>query len=294
MTRMLTNLSVSSASSAGNLFQQMKTKMLLALALTSLLLTSTQAADYAPKVGLQSWTCRNMKFEEVVAFAEKHGLKHLQAIGNHINPTGSLDEAKAKKAILDAKGISFYTFGVAGTSADKEVNRKLFVFAKAMGIKVIIVEPKNEKALWDGLEELVKEYDIKLAIHNHGKDSVYGTPEKVWSVMKDRDARIGVCMDVGHLTGAGFDAGKEFVAYKGRVHDIHLKDKKTEKTADGKSVILDVMVGTGDANYKGLLAELKKAKWDGVMAIETDNGTYAKEPSEFVAGAIKFVKDNAK
>ena len=92
----------------------------------------------------------------------------------------------------------------------------------------------------------------------------------------------------------GADAGKEFVNYKGRVYDIHLKDKKTEKTADGKSVILDVMVGTGDANYKGLLAELKKAKWPGVMAIETDNATFAKEPSEFVAGAIKFVKDNSK
>jgi sugar phosphate isomerase/epimerase len=272
----------------------MKLKLLLTLALAGFVLTSTHAADYAPKVGLQTWTCRNMKFDEVVAFAEKHGLKHLQAIGSHINPMGSLEEAKAKKAILDAKGISFYTFGVAGTSPDKEQNRKLFVFAKAMGIKVIIVEPKNDKALWDGLEELVKEYDIKLAIHNHGKDSVYGTPEKVWSVLKDRDARIGVCMDVGHLTGAGFDAGKEFVNYKGRVYDIHLKDKKTEKTADGKSVILDVKVGTGDANYKGLLAELKKAKWDGVMAIETDNGTFAKEPTEFVAEAIKFVKDNAK
>jgi sugar phosphate isomerase/epimerase len=271
----------------------MKTKQFLALALTSLLLATAQAADYAPKVGLQSWTCRNMNFEQVVAFAEKHGLKHLQAIGNHINPNGSLDEAKAKKAILDAKGISFYTFGVAGTSPDKEVNRKLFVFAKAMGIKVIIVEPKNDKALWDGLEELVKEYDIKLSIHNHGKDSVYGTPEKVWSVMKDRDARIGVCMDVGHITGAGFDAAKEFVAYKGRVYDIHLKDKKVD-VIDGKPVITDVMVGTGAANYKGLLAELKKAKWDGVLAIETDNGNFAKEPSEFVAGAIKFVKDNAK
>lgn len=271
----------------------MKTKLLLALAFASLLFTSTQAADYAPKVGLQSWTCRNMSFEEVVAFAEKHGLKHLQAIGKHIDPNGSLDDAKKKKAILDAKGISFYTFGVAGTSPDKEVNRKLFVFAKAMGIKVIIVEPKNDKALWDGLEALVKEYDIKLAIHNHGKDSVYGTPEKVWSVLKDRDARIGVCMDVGHITGAGFDAGKEFVGYKGRVYDIHLKDKKVD-VIDGKQVITDVMVGTGAANYKGLLAELKKAKWDGVMAIETDNATFAKEPSEFVAGAIKFVKDNAK
>ena len=271
----------------------MKLKLLLTLALASFLLTSTHAADYAPQVGLQTWTCRNMTFDEMVAFAEKHGLKHIQAIGKHIDPMGSLEEAQKRKAVLDAKGMSFYTFGVAGTFQEKEKNRKLFDFAKAMGIKVIIVEPKNDKALWDGLEELVKEYDIKLAIHNHGKDSVYGTPEKVWSVLKDRDARIGVCMDVGHLTGAGFDAGKEFVAYKGRVHDIHLKDKKVD-TIDGKQVITDVMVGTGAANYKGLLAELKKAKWPGVMAIETDNATFAKEPSEFVAGAIKFVKDNAK
>ena len=266
------------------------------LTLTAVLLCGrapiATAADADPKVGLQTWTCRNMKFDEVVAFAEKHGIKHLQAIGSHINPTGSLEEAKQKKAILDAKGIHFYTFGVAGTSADKEQNRKLFVFAKAMGIKVIIVEPKNDKALWDGLEELVKEYDIKLGIHNHGKDSVYGTPEKIWSVMKSRDKRIGVCMDVGHITGAGFDAAKAFREYDGRVYDIHLKDKKTEKTADGKSVILDVMVGTGDANYKGLLAELKKAKWDGVLAIETDNGTFAKEPTAFVAGAIEYVKKN--
>ena len=265
---------------------------LLALLAVLPCVSATFAADYDLKVGLQTWTCRNMKFDEVVAFAEKHGLKHLQAIGSHINPTGSLEEAKQKKAILDAKGIHFYTFGVAGTSPDKEQNRKLFVFAKAMGIKVIIVEPKNDKALWDGLEELVKEYDIKLAIHNHGKDSVYGTPEKIWSVLKNRDKRIGVCMDVGHITGAGFDAAKAFVDYQGRVYDIHLKDKKTEKTADGKSVILDVMVGTGDANYKGLLAELKKAKWDGVLAIETDNGTFAKEPTAFVAGAIEFAKKN--
>ena len=271
----------------------MKTKLLLTLALASLLFTSTRAADYAPKVGLQTWTCRNMSFDEMVAFAEKNGLKHIQAIGKHIDPMGALDEGTKRKAVLDAKGMSFYTFGVAGTFQEKEKNRKLFDFAKAMGIKVIIVEPKNDKALWDGLEELVKEYDIKLAIHNHGKDSVYGTPEKVWSVLKDRDARIGVCMDVGHLTGAGFDAGKEFVNYKGRVYDIHLKDKKVD-VVDGKQVITDVMVGTGASNYVGLLAELKKAKWSGVMAIETDNATFAKEPTEFVVGAVKFVKDNAK
>ena len=232
-----------------------------------------------------------MKFDEVVAFAVKHKLKQIQMIGSHMDPNASPEETKRKLAILAEKGLVCYTFGVAGTSPDKEKNRKLFEFAKLVGCKLIVVEPKNDKALWDGLEELVKEYDIKLAIHNHGKDSVYGTPEKVWSVLKNRDKRIGVCMDVGHITGAGFDAAKAFRDYEGRVYDIHLKDKKIEKV-DGKDVMLDVKIGTGQANYPGLLAEMKKANWDGVMAIETDNGTFAKEPTEFVAAAIEFVRAN--
>ncbi len=276
----------------------MKTLKLLVLAvpvfaMAAFAAAAVFAADYESKVGLQTYSCRNMSFDEMVDFAVKHHIKYLQAFGRHIDPNGPVEETKRKKAILDEKGLVCYTFGVAATSPDKEKNRKLFEFAKLMGIKVIVVEPKNP-ADWDSLEELVKEYDIKLAIHNHGHDSVYGTPEKVKAVLDKRDRRIGVCMDVGHITGAGFDAAKAFRDYDGRVYDIHLKDKRTEKTADGKSVILDVMVGTGDANYAGLLAELKKAKWDGVMAIETDNAAFAKEPTEFVTGAIKFVKDHAK
>src|SRR5436305_12071952 len=125
-------------------------------------------------------------------------------------------------------------------------------------------------SIWDNLEELVKEYDIKLAIHNHGLGSPYGNPETVKKVLGARDSGIGVCLDVGHVTGAGFDAAKVFHDYDGRVYDIHLKDKKIE-TANGKQVINDVMIGTGQANYKELFKELHKAKWDGVLAIETDN-----------------------
>jgi sugar phosphate isomerase/epimerase len=144
---------------------------------------------------------------------------------------------------------------------------------------------------WDNLEALVKEYDIKLAIHNHGLSSTYGNPETVKKILAERDPRIGVCLDVGHLTGAGFDAAKTFREYNGRVFDIHLKDKKTVVT-DGKKKELDVINGTGDTNYKALFAELAKAKWNGVLAIETDNDTFAQAPAEYVEAAIKFVPDN--
>ncbi len=266
-------------------------KILLLPLLAGLLLagSTARAESYEPKVGLQTWTCRNMTFDQVVEFAVKHKLKYLEMTAAHFDPNGSPEETKRKRAILEDKGLVFYSFGVAGTTANKEENRKLFVFAKSMGMKLIVVEPKNEAAIWDNLEELVKEYDIKLAIHNHGITSVYGNPETVKKILSSRDKRIGVCLDVGHVTGAGFDAAKIFREYEGRVWDIHLKDKKTEQ-ADGKDVILDVPIGRGQANYKDLFVELKKAKWDGVLAIETDNATFAKEPTDYVLSALRYVK----
>ncbi len=269
-------------------------------------LTSARAAAAGPQLGIQSWTCRNMSFDEVVEFATKHQIKNLQLISKHIDPKGTKEETLRKKAILDARGLTCYTFGVNGTSLDKEDNRKSFEFAKLMGIKIIIVEPKN-MAEWDNLEQLVKEFDIKLAIHNHGTGSVYGDPATVQKILAVRDARIGVCLDVGWVTAAGFDVAKVFREYNGRVFDMHLKDKRIEPAAPGAMVtdkqgqkkpagptILDVEIGTGQANYKGLFAEIKKAKWSGVMAIETDNGEFAKDPNKLVTGGVAFFKANTR
>ncbi len=270
------------------------------------------AEKTGPKLGLQTWTCRNMEFDQVVEFAVKHGITQVQFIAKHLDPKGTKEETLRKKAILDAKGLTAYSFGVNGTSMNKEENRKLFEFAKLMGMKVIIVEPKVMEE-WDNLEQLVKEYDIKLAIHNHGKDTVYGDPATVKKVLAARDPRIGVCLDIGWVTAAGFDAAKIFREYNGRVFDMHLKDKRIEAAAPapaapvadtpgGKkgakkaagSTILDVEIGTGQANYKDLFAEIKKAKWSGVMAIETDNATFAQDPNKLVAGAVTFFKANVK
>lgn len=275
----------------------MNKRSFLTLALASaaiLTATSLAAADqWRPTVGLQSWTCRNMSFEQVVDFAKKHGLKQLQLIGKHIDPNGAPGESLRKKKVLEENGLACYTFGVNGANGTKEENRKLFEFAKLMGIKLIVVEPGKMEA-WDNLEELVKEYDIKLAIHNHGRSSTYGTPEKVWNVLRNRDPRIGVCIDIGHLSGAGFNVAKAFTEYQGRVYDMHLKDKKVEQIQGGKTAILDVKVGTGDANYKGLFEVMRQANWQGVMAIETDNGDFAKSPEAFVTAAIEYVKQSTK
>lgn len=265
----------------------------IALSLPGAPAAAAPAKDAGVKLGLQTWTCRNMEFDQVVAFAVKHGITHLQLIAKHMDPHAPKEETLRKKAILDAKGLTAYTFGVAGTSMDKAKNRQLFEFAKLMGIKVIIVEPKNP-AEWDNLEELVKEYDIKLAIHNHNLDTVYGSPEKVKKVLNARDRRIGVCMDVGWITAAGFDAAEAFRGYDGRVYDMHFKDKVVETAADGKKVPVDTEIGQGKANYRGLFAEIKKSKWTGVLAIETDSKAFAEDPNKLVAGAKAFFASQVK
>ena len=267
------------------------TLLLLPIALAAAVL-SARAGDLVQQLALQTWTLRNLNFEQAVQFAQKHGIKDLQVIGNHIDPNASKEEWAKKKAALDAAGLRAYTFGVAGTSTDKEKNRRLFEFAKFMGIRLIIVEPGDFR-IWDNLEELAKEYDIRVAVHNHGIKSLYGNPAVVKQVIQHRDARIGVCMDVGWITSAGFDAAKVYRDYDGRVFDLHLKDKRVEKT-QGDDVSFDTHIGEGQANYKGLFAELHRSGYTGRLAIETDSGDFARDPEGFVSKAKAFVETHGK
>ena len=263
------------------------------LALLTLVLALSPLARAAGDVrlGLQTWTCNRMTFDQVVEFAVQHGIKQLQFIGAQFDPAAPREETLRKKAILEAKGLTCYTFGVNQTSLDKEENRKLFEFAKLIGAKLIIVEPRNQ-AEWDNLEQLVREYDIRLAIHNHGKGSVYGDPATVQAILAQRDKRIGVCLDVGWVTAAGFDAAQVFTAYGDRVYDIHFKDKKVAPGADGKDAIIDVALGTGSANYAGLFAAIKQSGWSGVLAIETDSRAFQADPNQLVAEGAKFFAAN--
>lgn len=249
--------------------------------------TSSASEVSSPfQLGLQTWTLRNLDFDGVVSFAKEHGISNLQVIGSHIDPHADWEEIKAKKAILDVNGLRAYTFGVAGTSTDHAFNRRLFEFAQYMGIKVIVVEPRDF-SIFDSLEKLVKEFDIRIAIHNHGLTSLYGNPLVVRNIIKHRDERIGVCMDVGWITAAGFDAAKVFKDYNGRVYDIHLKDKSIELT-DRKLVGISANIGKGDANIEGLIEVLNETNFDGVLAIETDSPIFARQPSDFVEGAKAY------
>ena len=237
---------------------------------------------------MQTWTLRNLNFDQMVEFCVKHDIKYLQIIANHVDPKAPREEIQRKKEILEKNGLIPYTFGVAGTSLDKEENRKLFEFAKFMGMKMIVVEPNDFKIV-DILEELAKEYQIRVVIHNHGIHSLYGNPLVVRNLIKHRDPLIGVCMDAGWIASARLNPDKVFKEYEGRVYDIHLKDKYVECTDQGDRAT-DTFLGEGDANLTALLQTLQEARWNGVIAIETDKNL--KDPTEHTEKALRFIKSN--
>ncbi|MCS1409665.1 MAG: Inosose dehydratase [Verrucomicrobia subdivision 3 bacterium] len=244
------------------------------------------------ELGLQTWTVRNMSFDQAVAFAAKHQFKWLAMSRMHMDPRAPMDETRRKKAALEQNGLKAYTFGVARTSLAHEYNRQLFEFAKFMGIRLIVVEPDDFKT-FESLERLVKEYDIKVAIHNHGIRTLYGNPLVVRNVIKHLDPRIGVCLDTGWVTAAGFDASKVFREYDGRVFDVHLKDKRIERT-QGDDVYFDTHIGAGEGNLARFLETLKEAKFSGVLALETDHPEFARVPGPFVTKAIEFFQSSTR
>lgn len=259
--------------------------------LATLLCAARPLAQEGIQLGAQTWTMRNLNFDQMVAFAVKHGIKHL-ALSVQFDPLAPREEIVRQREVLEKHGLHAYTFGVAQTSLDKEKNRKLFEAARLMGMKQIIVEPQDFK-IFDQLEELVREYDIRIAVHNHGIRSLYGNPAVLRNLLQHRDPRMGVCLDTGWVTAAGFDAAAVFRDYQGRVFDIHLKDKKVT-AAVGEDVATDTHIGEGNANLEGLFTELKKARWSGVMAVETDSPLFAAQPGEFVDKARAYFEAHSR
>lgn len=168
------------------------------------------------------------------------------------------------KAQLAKHGVRAVNYGVVGAK-DAAEWRAIFEFARKLGLYAVTTEGVTQL---DIIEPLVKEFDISLAIHNHPRQA--DNPNyKVWdpayvlSMVKDRDPRIGACVDVGHWATSGIVPLDGIKLLQGRIVSGHLKDR----TAVGKSTE-DVPFGAGISNFKGILDELKRQGFAGNLSIE--------------------------
>jgi sugar phosphate isomerase/epimerase len=198
------------------------------------------------------------------------------------------DEVIAKvQAKLKEHGVKAVNYGVVG-GKDADEWRKIFEFGKKLGLYGITTEQTD---MLDIMEPLVKEFDIRVGIHNHPRQ-VNNASYKVWDphyiveATKNRDARIGACADTGHWAASGLNPVYGLRVLKGRIISSHMKDK----TDFGPGH--DVPYGTGVGEIKRCLAELKKQGFEGNISVEYEYNWDNSVPD--IKQCIDFVRENGK
>jgi len=198
------------------------------------------------KLGVQSYSFRKFSFEETLKFVSDLGLKYIEAYSGHLPPRK--EEALKAKELSNKYGVKIIAHGVNHMPPDKKVLRGLFEFAHSLGIEVLTADPDPES--FDILDELVDEYGIAVAIHNHGPRHRYGTIESILKAVEGHSELIGMCLDTGHLARAGEDPAEAVKKLGRRIHGLHLKDVNEEKK--------DVILGKGILNLKSVFEALKE------------------------------------
>jgi sugar phosphate isomerase/epimerase len=164
---------------------------------------------------------------------------------------------------------------------EDQVNRA-FEYAKRAGMTTIIGVPRHE--LLRLVNEKVKQYDIKLAIHNHGPgDRLYPTPETVYEKVKQLDGRIGLCIDVGHTQRAGADPAEAAEQFADRLLDVHIKDVSVA-AARGRTV----EIGRGAIDIPTFVRTLLRIKYTGIVSFEYEKD--AKDPLPGLAESVGYVR----
>jgi sugar phosphate isomerase/epimerase len=248
-------------------------------------------------VGCQAYTFRAFTaFEAVEKTAEAGG----RVIEFYPNQPLSRDHGDVRmgpgmpaRALADLKehlkkhDILPVNFGVVPLPNDEAQTRRVFEFARDLGVPAITSEPPPEAM--DLIERLVREFDIRVAIHNHARrpdrpNYHHWDPNFVLSLVQDRDPRIGACADTGHWVRSGIRPVDALKILEGRVLSSHLKDLNEF----GRRQAHDVPYGTGVSEIAAILTELKRQGFDGNISVEYEHNWEHSVPE--VAQCIGFIR----
>jgi sugar phosphate isomerase/epimerase len=236
------------------------------------------------KLGLASYTfrefsrtqmIRQMKALEITGLNGKDVLDHL--------PTDPVQEAAAVKAYT-AAGVKLHAAGAVYFLKDEDEDiRSKFEYCKRAGIDVVVAGDPTPASL-PRVERFAKEYDIRIAIHNHGpEDKLWQSPLDILKLIDKMDPRIGCCIDVGHTVRAGTDVVKAIHLVGARLFNVHMKD-----LTDFTSRESQVAVGRGKMPVKGIFEALIATNYQGFVDLEYE--VHGDEPMPGVIESFAYMR----
>jgi sugar phosphate isomerase/epimerase len=259
------------------------------------------------QMAIHAYTFKEYSIFECIDKTAALGLKYMSISGSvkldaSSKPVTTVElsdkDAQAIKDAATAKGLKLVNIGVVKLPPDEAASRKVFEFAKKMGIDTLVAEP--EQAALDTVEKLCKEYNIKVGIHDHPRPNHYWNPDVVLEAVKGRTPLMGACADTGHWLRSGLDPVECLKKLDGRVICLHFKDlvpneasaqdegaaqKKKGKKSEAKAMH-DVPWGTGVGNLKAQMAELKRQGFHGAFCVEYEYHWTNSMPE--IAECVKF------
>ena len=237
----------------------------------------TESSGTSFKLGMASYTFREFGLEETLLMTKRLGLTRICFKSFHLPLESTENEIMAVAKKVKDSGLDLYGCGVVYMKNEEEVERA-FNYTKAAGMRMIIGVPNHE--LLELVNDKVKEYNIQVAIHNHGPgDKLYPTPESIFEKIKGLDSRIGLCLDIGHTQRSGINPSDSALKYADRLLDVHFKDV-TSSTKEGGAV----EVGRGVIDIPQFFRTLLKINYSGIASLE-----YEKDGRDPLPGAAESV-----
>jgi sugar phosphate isomerase/epimerase len=236
------------------------------------------------RLGLASYTFRNFTRAQLLGFMKQLNLTDLNCkdVKDHL----PMDPALEAQALADyaAAGIKLHAAGTIYFPKDEDDDiRSKFEYCKRAGINVIVAGDPAPATL-PRIEKFVREYDIRLAIHNHGpEDKIYHSPFDVLKIVKDMDPRIGCCIDVGHAARAGANLVEAIHAVGPRLYDMHVKDLTSFESKESQ-----VPVGEGILPFREMFEALIKIDYKGYVDLEYE--IHADDPMPGVIESFAFMR----
>jgi sugar phosphate isomerase/epimerase len=237
------------------------------------------------KVGVATYTLRELPIDQAISGVTRVGLKYvsIKNVKNHIDLSHSSEERKQRSQMFRDAGLIPLSVGNVSMRTGEADIRKAFEYARDIGVPTIVCAPSLEAIPF--LDKMVKEFDIKLAIHNHGPEDkgFFPSPYDVMRAVEKFDQRIGLCIDVGHTARAGVDPAESILQCQGRLYDLHLKD--ISALGDRNTPIEG---GRGILDSKSILAALLKINYQGLVGFEYEKD--GKDPVPGLAESVGYIK----
>jgi sugar phosphate isomerase/epimerase len=228
------------------------------------------------RLGIASYTFRNFDQAHLIDFMKELKTPYLNLKDVHL-PMTPADQVAPRAAEYRAAGLTLTADGTISFNEDNDEDiRKKFEYCKAAGIPIIVGAPTHQTL--PRVEKFVKEYNIRVAIHNHGpEDKNFPSPLDVLAAVDKMDPRMGCCIDVGHTMRSGTDVVTALRKAGPRLFDVHMKD-----LADGTKKESQVAVGDGVMPVRAIFETLIDIRYPGNVDLE-----YEIFPDNPMPGVIK-------